>query len=148
MAESLEALLRTFDRGWRQSMTALLVISCLCAATGAASAQGGKAEPLRIEFARGRNSASVGGTLRGDAQREYAFVARKNQRLTIGMTATPASSVVVQVKRPGGVSLPLVPGQKQTWSAVLPEGGEYFLWVHRSGAATGHSEYTLMVTIR
>ena len=148
MLECLEALLRTSDRGWRQAMTALLVISCLCAATGAASAQGGKAEPLRIEFAPGRNSASVGGTLRGDAQREYAFVARKNQRLTIGMTATPAGSIAVQVKQPGGVRLPLVPGEKQTWSAVLPEGGEYFLWVNRSGAATGRSQYTLTVTIR
>jgi hypothetical protein len=129
-------------------MAACLAISCLCAPTGAASAQGGKAEPLRIEFARGRDSASVGGTLRGDAQREYAFVARKNQRLTIGTTATPAGSIAVQVKRPGGVRLPLVPGQKQTWSAVLPESGEYLLWVNRSGPASGRSQYTLTVTIR
>jgi len=148
MPEYLETLLRTSDRGWRQAMAAGLAISCLCAATGAASAQGGKAEPLRIEFARGRDSASVGGTLRGDAQREYAFVARKNQRLTIGTTAMPAGSIAVQVKRPLGVRLPLVPGQKQTWSAVLPESGEYFLSVNRSASASGRSQYTLTVTIR
>jgi hypothetical protein len=141
-------LLKTSDRGWRQALAACLAIAYSCAAASAASAQGGKAEPLHIEFARGRDTASVEGALRGDAQREYAFVARKNQRLMIGTTATPAGSVVVQVRRPSGVRLPLVAGQKQTWFAVLPESGEYFLWASRGASASGRSQYTLTVTIR
>jgi hypothetical protein len=147
MAES-PALWTATDRRWPRTIATFLAISSLCAATGAASAQGGKAEPLRIEFARGRNSASVGGTLRGDAQREYAFVARKNQRLTIATTATPPGSIAVQVKRPGGMRLSLVPGQKQTWSAVLTESGEHLIWVNRSRPASGRSQYTLTLTIR
>jgi hypothetical protein len=111
-------------------------------------AQGGKAEPLRIQFERGRHSATVTGTLNGDAQREYAIGARSNQRLTIRVAAQPAGSVSIQVTQPSGVALPLQFDSKQTWSVLLPEDGEYEMAVKRVKNTAGRSQYRLTVTIR
>ena len=47
-----------------------------------ASAQnGGKAEPRRMEFARGSNSATVHDYIRGDEEAEYVFATRQGQKL-------------------------------------------------------------------
>ena len=48
-----------------------------------ASAQGGKAEPNRIEFAAGRSSAVLTGTLKNGQEMEYVFGATKGQTVTI-----------------------------------------------------------------
>jgi hypothetical protein len=149
MADCLRGvLLKTSHHNLQQAIAASLAMLCWYAVTSGVAAQGGKAEPLRIEFARGRDTASVGGTLRGDAQREYVVIARKNQRLTVATTAAPAASVAVQVRQPDGARLPLVASHEQTWSAVLPESGEYFISVNRGGRTSGRSQYTLTVTIR
>jgi hypothetical protein len=38
---------------------------------------GGKAEPLKIEFKRGTNSTTINGVVRGDEEAEYTLTARK-----------------------------------------------------------------------
>src|SRR4030095_2205760 len=67
-------------------------------AINARADQGGKAEPTRIQFARGRDSATLRGVVRDDAQKEYAFTARKGQRLTLALSAEPARSLSVTAK--------------------------------------------------
>lgn len=47
------------------------------------NAQGGKAEPKRIEFATGRSGATVTGTLKNGEEMEYVFAAVKGQSVTI-----------------------------------------------------------------
>lgn len=49
----------------------------------AAFAQGGKAEPRRIEFARGKSSTTVTGTLSNGQEMDYVFAAAKGQTVTI-----------------------------------------------------------------
>jgi hypothetical protein len=117
------------------------------AAVGVVSAQGGKAEPIRIEFPRGLDHATVRGRLRGDLQREYAFGARKGQRLAIRVRAQPARSLKIRVRH-AGADLPAVIDSSQQLSMALPEDGEYELWVTRVAPTPGRSDYALTVTIR
>jgi hypothetical protein len=111
-------------------------------------AQGGKAEPLRIQFQRGRDSATFNGKLRGDQQAEYALGARKSQKLIVSLLATPPRSIIVKVRDPKGADLELKPDSDRRWSAVLSENGDYDIWVIRSSKKPGSSRYKLTVTIR
>ncbi|MFT3743571.1 MAG: hypothetical protein QM785_04675 [Pyrinomonadaceae bacterium] len=52
-------------------------------ATPAFAQHGGKAEPKRIEFAAGKSSTSLSGTLSNSQEMEYVFAARKGQTVTI-----------------------------------------------------------------
>ena len=120
----------------------VFVIACMGTTSwlptiSALAAQGGKAEPIRIQFQPGRDSATVNGTLRGDAQSEYVFGARKGQRLTITPSALPAGSLVVTVRASNGMELPLHVHSENRMSMVLPSDGEYEMWVRRSTATPG-----------
>src|SRR5262245_37022883 len=113
-----------------------------------AYAQGGKAEPMRVQFQRGRTSATITGKLSSDQQAEYVAGAKKDQKLTIILYARPPGSITVKVKTLDGEDLELKPDSKQQWSATLPGDGDYLLWVIRSSGKTGTSFYKLTVTIR
>src|SRR4051812_18832402 len=114
----------------------------------AAVAQGGKAAPLRIRFAPGHDAATVRGTLGRDAQREYVFGARRNQRLTLRLSATPLGTLSLEARRPAGAELTLHTDAADTWSGTLPDDGDYEIWVRRQSRAQPASSYRLTVTIR
>ncbi len=65
----------------------LLCLLCFFAAN-ILIAQGGKAEPKRIQFATGKSSATLTGTLSNDQEMEYVFNARAGQTVTIKNTRT------------------------------------------------------------
>lgn len=65
----------------------LLCLLCFFAAN-ILIAQGGKAEPNRIQFATGQSSATLTGTLSNDQEMEYVFNARAGQTVTIKNTRT------------------------------------------------------------
>jgi hypothetical protein len=131
---------------------ALLVVCAVAAPWPAGihvlSAQGGKAEPLRIRFLRGRDNTTVRGTLRGDAQKEYVVRARKDQRLTIRLSATPPDSLSARARGTGGFDVRLDLDARRTSSVVLPEDGDYQIWIKRETRSPGRSQYTLTVTLR
>jgi hypothetical protein len=124
-----------------------LVIVAMNIAPLQVAAQGGKAEPLRIQFARGRDGATLNGKLRGDQQAEYSLGAKKGQKLTLGLQATPPGSVTLKAMGPE-TNLELKPNSNQQWEAVLPEDGDYEIWVIRASNKPGISRYKLRVTIR
>jgi len=129
------------------SCAAVIMTMCWLAGPVALFAQGGKAEPIPIRFARGQDSATLRGTLRGDAQREYAFVAKKGQHLTIKLSAVPPRSIVIDAAKTAGGNLPLA-FTGQTASLVLPADGQYEISLKRVSSARGRSEYVLRVTVR
>src|SRR5262245_37201539 len=55
-----------------------LVIALNFAIPQAYAQAGGKGEPLRVQFQRGRSSATIAGTLRGYQQAEYVVGAKKD----------------------------------------------------------------------
>lgn len=67
---------------------AVLSLICLSAAAASFAQHGGKAEPNRIEFAAGKTSKLLTGTLANGQEMEYVFAARKGQTVTIRNTRT------------------------------------------------------------
>ena len=122
----------------------LLVLS----AGGVALAQGGKAEPNRIEFKRGTTSTSIIGTVRGDEQAEYVLAAKKGQRLIINLTSVPLKSSVFQLLGEDNDTLGLEYDANFEYSGVLPKTGDYFINVKRPTEAKGTSRYRLTVSVR
>ena len=60
----------------------------LCA--GAAFAQnGGKAEPNRIKFAKGKSAATVSGRLSNNQEMDYVFTAKAGQKITLKVVSAP-----------------------------------------------------------
>ena len=121
----------------------LILIACV-----AAFAQGGKAEPNRIEFKRGTTSTIISGTVRGDEQAEYVLAAKKGQRLILKLTSVPVKSSVFQLLGEDNDTLGLEFDANYDYSGILPKTGDYFITVARPTKAKGTSRYKLVVTVR
>ena len=114
----------------------------------AALAQGGKAEPNRIEFKRGTTSTSVNGTVRGAEQAEYVLTAKKGQTLMIKITSVPARTAGFDLHGPEDVDLGLEFDTNLSFSRRLPKTGDYLITVVKLSDAVRMSKYTLTVTVR
>lgn len=104
-----------------------------------------KSQATRIRFRRGRNSATVKGAIvRGSTGDEYIVGARAGQRLTLSITSLEKNAVFdlykVRPEEPTEIVL-----EKQSWSGVLEEDGDYLI---RVGSVRGNAGYTLRVLIR
>jgi hypothetical protein len=120
----------------------------LLACSAALAQRGGKAEPNRIEFKPGTNTATLNGTVRGDEEAEYVLAAKKGQRLIIKLTSTPVKSSVFQLLGEDNDTLGLEYDANFDYSGILPKTGDYFISVKRPTAAKGTSRYKLTVTVR
>ena len=114
----------------------------------AALAQGGKAEPNRIEFKRGTTSTSVNGTVRGAEQAEYVLTAKKGQTLMIKITSVPVRTAGFDLHGPEDVDLGLEFDTNLSFSRRLPKTGDYLITVVKLSDAVRMSKYTLTVTVR
>ena len=121
----------------------LILIAC-----AAAFAQGGKAEPNRIEFKRGTTSTIINGVVRGDEEAEYVLGAKKGQRLIIKLTSAPVKSSVFQLLGEDNDTLGLEYDANFDYSGVLSKTGDYYITVARPTKAKGTSRYKLVVTVR
>ncbi|MDX6290558.1 MAG: hypothetical protein QOH42_2357 [Blastocatellia bacterium] len=128
-----------------QGIATLILILIACAA---AFAQGGKAEPNRIEFKRGTTSTTINGIVRGDEEAEYVLAAKKGQRLIIKLTSAPVKSSVFQLLGEDNDTLGLEYDANFDYSGVLPKTGDYFITVTRPTKAKGTSRYKLVVAMR
>ncbi len=109
---------------------------------------GGKAEPLRIEFKRGANSAIVSGKVRGTEEAEYLLAARKGQKLIIKLTSVPRRSSVFDLKAPDNADLGLEYDANYDYTGVLPKTGDYLIIVVRPTTSPGTSTYKLSINVR
>jgi hypothetical protein len=128
-----------------------LILFVVAMSTAAVAQGGGKAEPNRIEFKRGKSSITINGVVHGDEQGEYVLAARQGQRLTIKLTAVPALSSCFVLQEPGvaeNANIDLVLECGSRYSKVLSTNGDYFLTVARQSEAKGPSRYKMTVTIR
>jgi len=89
---------------------------------------GGKAEPLRIEFAKGKTSTVLTRTLSNDQQMEYVFGASKGQTVMIKNTKTSLFDFKVYSEEnfPEGDF-----DSSPTYTFVIPETGDYNLFVRK-----------------
>jgi len=128
-----------------EGIAAVILILIACAA---AFAQGGKAEPNRIEFKRGATSTTINGVVRGDEEAEYVLGAKKGQRLIIKLTSVPAKSSVFQLLGEDNDTLGLEYDANFDYSGVLSKTGDYYVTVARPTKTKGTSRYKLVVTVR
>jgi hypothetical protein len=128
-----------------EGIAAVILILIACAA---AFAQGGKAEPNRIEFKRGATSTTINGVVRGDEEAEYVLGAKKGQRLIIKLTSVPAKSSVFQLLGEDNDTLGLEYDANFDYSGVLSKTGDYYITVARPTKTKGTSRYKLVVTVR
>ena len=124
-------------------ITLLVLIMC-----SAALAQGGKAEPNRIEFKPGATSTIINGTVRGAEQAEYILTAKKGQTLTIKITSVPARTAGFDLHGPEDVDLGLELDTNLSFSRRLPKTGDYLITVVKLTDAVRVSKYTMTVTVR
>jgi len=125
------------------SAALLVLVAC-----SAAIAQGGKAEPNRIEFKRGTTSTTISGTVRGGEEAEYVLAAKKGQKLIIKITSVPARSSGFDLHGPENVDLGLEFDANLDYSRRLPRTGDYLITVVKLSDLVRTSRYKLTVSVR
>lgn len=104
-----------------------LGLLCLFAAHSV-FAQGGKAEPKRVQFAAGKSSATLTGTLSKAQEMEYVFYARSKQKVTIKNTRTSLFDFKVFSEEnfsEGDFD------SSPTYTFEIPETGDYLLFIRK-----------------
>lgn len=108
----------------------LFLLVLLLSVVPVAVAQGGKAEPLRVQFKLGTTSAKLTGTVRGTEQFEYVVAARAGQWMFVEVTSAPADSAIFLVNDPAGEE----GAYHYYWSGTLKQTGDYLISVSKPPA--------------
>jgi hypothetical protein len=138
--------MKKFSLGLYFALVILTLVS-VSASTWDITQGGGKAEPLRISFRPGADSASVSDRVRGDEEAEYVVAARAGQQMFIAVQTQPPGSVVVTVTDPDGSQVELNRKGTDRWSAKLSGDGDYQLVVKKRKHDRVASKYTMKVRI-
>lgn len=123
----------------------LVYLLCFFAAYSAL-AQGGKAEPNRVELAAGRSSATLTGTLSNGQEMEYVFAAKKGQKVTI------------KNMRPGLFDFKVFSEENfsegdfdssRSYMFEIPETGDYLLFVRKKQVRSPRTaRFSITLTIK
>lgn len=109
-------------------------------------AQGGKAEPKRIQFSAGRSSSTVTGSLSNGQEMEYVFAAAKGQTVTIrNSTRSLFDFRVFNQEFDFETEFESSP----TLTFVIPESGDYLFFVRKKQVKTPKTaRFSLTVAIK
>ena len=121
---------------------AMFLVFC----TGNAFAQnGGKAEPNRIQFAKGTSSKTLTGTLKNGQVMEYVFGAAKGQTVTIrNATSNIFDFRVLNDEYFSEGDFDSSP----SYTFEIPEAGDYLFTVRKKVAGPRSSRFSLTITIK
>lgn len=123
-----------------------MLITFFAIAAGAVFAQGGgKAEPGRIKFAKGKSSTTLTGTLSGDEEQEFVFGARKGQ--TVYVTNSDSANFAYRLFN-DDVSQESTDLATPTMEFVVPATGDYMLFVRRSSTRPRTAKFSISFTIK
>lgn len=118
----------------RKSAIALVLLIFVAFGVSSLFAQnGGKAEPKRIQFASGKSSAVLSGTLSNGQEMDYVFEARKGQMVTI-RNATKSLfdfRVFSEENFPDGDF-----DSSPSYTFEIPETGDYMFFVRKKQVKT------------
>lgn len=108
-----------------------------------------KAEPNRINFARGKSSATLSGTLSNNEQMEYVFGAKAGQKITLKVTSVPRGNFFDFDLQGDGFDLSTEYDYYTNYSFTAPETGDYFVFVRkRATEKTTTAKFFLTLTIK
>ena len=133
----------------RTKLTIIIGILLLCAANAFAQG-GGKAEPKRIKFAKGKSSAGVSGTLSNNQQMEYIFSAKAGQKITLKVTSVPKGNLFsFSVDGASGIELETELDSYDDYTFTAPETGDYLVFVtKRPTEKVPKAKFLLTLTIK
>lgn len=111
-----------------------------------AYAQGGKAEPNRIQFASGRSNATLTGSLSNGQEMEHVFTAGKGQSVTVKNTRTSLFDFRVFND---DFDFETEFESSPTLVFTVPETGEYMFFVRKKQVRTpAKARFSLTLTIK
>lgn len=106
---------------------------------------GGKAEPGRVKFARGKSQTVLTGTLSGDQEQEFVFGARQGQTVYI---TNPDSLRFAYRLFNDSVSNDSTDLAEPTMEFVVPETGDYMLFVRRANNKPRSAKFSITLAIQ
>jgi hypothetical protein len=101
----------------------------LCAS--AAFAQGGKAEPKVIEFAKGRSNITVTGTLSNGQEMDHVFKAVAGQKVSVKVTSKPKGHLFDFRLKGDGFEIETDHDSYTEYDFIAPQTGSYLLFVRK-----------------
>ena len=111
----------------------------------AAFAQGGKAEPNRINFAKGSSSATVRGTLSNAQEMEYVFRAAAGQTVTV-RNANPRLFDIRVFNDIFEFETEFDSSAKIEFE--VPQTGDYLMFVRRKAGQPRTARFSVTITIK
>jgi hypothetical protein len=128
-----------------RSFLIFLVIFVACGAITAFAQGGGKAEPNRIEFTKGKSSATLTGSLSRDQEMEYVFGAVKGQTVTITNSRTSLFDFRVFSQE---FNFETEFDSSPKLSFVVPETGDYMFFVRKKATQPRTARFSLTLSIK
>ena len=124
----------------------LLVIAFFAFTAVSTLAQGGgKAEPGRVKFAKGKSMTVLAGTLSGDEEQEFVFGAKKGQTVYV---TNPDSLRFAYRLFNDTVSNDSTDLAEPTMEFVVPETGDYMLFVRRANTTPRSAKFSITLAIK
>lgn len=109
----------------------LILITAFLVCTAGVFAQGGKAEPLRIGFEKGKSAKTVNGALKKDQEYEYVFGATAGQTVTIKIKSTAPRGKFHAFRLLGADDIEFASDYDINYDLefTVPETGDYLIFV-------------------
>lgn len=129
-------------------MRQILLVCAITLAFGTLSVfgqGGGKAEPLRIKFAKGLSGTTLTGTLSNGQEMEYVFGAKKGQVVTI-RNSTMSQFDFRIFSQENDVETEY--DSSRTMVFEIPEDGDYMFFVRKKAAMPRSSRFSLSFSIK
>ena len=106
---------------------------------------GGKAEPGRVKFQKGKTMTTLTGSLSGDQEQEFVFGARKGQKVYV--TNSDSLRFAYRVFN-DEVSYKSVDLAVPTMEFVVPATGDYMLFVRRANSSPRKARFSITLAIK
>lgn len=129
----------------------LIVGVLLASAIGVFAQNGGKAEPLRVKFAKAKSGAILSGNLKGDEEMEYIFGAKKGQnvRAVIASIMPKGKFHAFKIVGADGVEYTAESDSNYELEFVAPQTGDYLIYVNfRPTDKVRAGKFALTLTVK
>ena len=129
----------------KNTSKALLFILFAFGAIAVSAQNGGKAEPRRIQFAAGKSSATVSGSLKNHQEMDYVFAASKGQIVTVtNPTWSQFDFRVFNEEHFDEGDF----DSSRTYTFEIPATGDYLFTIRKKQTGTRTARFSLRLTIK
>lgn len=115
----------------RPIFSSVVLIALLSLIASSVNAQGGKAEPNRIRFARGKTAATLSGVLSNDQEMEYVIGVRAGQTVRLKVTSKPSGNLFDFRVAGSSFELETDYDSYTEYTFTAPEAGDYLIYVRK-----------------